>query len=312
MWLGASVLALALIAALLAVRWRQSAAPRAAVGSGWLLVDSRMVNHHVLVRLGFASGVEPQWWILDSGSTHNLVDANYAARFDRRLKGSIRDVNQPGAAFSAQALEHGYVLQRDGRRGPAVDLGNAAVLDLRHLAQSVALPLAGIVGHPFLSQCVVSIDFPRQQVWLRDRRSAFSLPPPASHATPSVIAAPLGQHHLLLLPVAVNGQPAGPWSLDTGSNISIAAHELAQRAQLRPSDGGAVQAQLVNRAITVVPSAASIAIGGGAPRAATLFVPQQAQPLAHATVGLDGNLGTDLLQHCRITIDCSNERVILD
>lgn len=275
----------------------------------WELVNSRFVNNHVLLQVGFASA-QPQWWILDTGSTHHLMDSTYAARFDRKLIGHIEDVNQPGAGFSAQQFEQGYLLcggeqcERGARLPIAMD--NVGVLDLQHLAQSLGMPLGGILGCDLFYNHVISIDFPRQQVWMRIN-GPFSLPPPPSHHQPAVLDAEHGTHHLLVVPMQINALPAGPWSLDTGSNVSIISYEFAQRQALK--GGAPTQAQLVNRTINIAPLQAQCTLGS-ATQQCTIYVPDQ--QFAQAIQGLDGNLGLDILTPHRVTIDYRSKYVILD
>lgn len=276
------------------------------LNSDWFLCESRFVNNHVLLKVRFSSA-ESQWWILDTGSTHNLVDRHYATRFDRKISGSIRDVNEPSSSFSLQSLEDGQLIGADGSQGPWIGFASVGVLDLSHLGQMLAMPLGGILGFPFVSRYVVSIDFPRSRVWIREH-GIFSLPPEPSHSAPTVLEAKLGNHNLLLLPVAVNSQPVGWWSLDTGSNISIATKAFADRAQLKPN-GQATTAQLVNRTIEIAPAQAELSIGG---RRSSEPIWLPSQEFAAAVQGLDGNLGVDALRQRRVSIDFRQQQVILD
>jgi len=325
-WGKWALLLIVVLGVVLLVR-EQARAPSGIPSGQWFALDSRFINDHILIKVD-VPGVGNTWWMLDTGSTHNLIDKRYARNATSR--GRIRDVNRKDFTFESVDLPTARLAGEGRELGPLLELRNTGALDLKTLARAVtrtpwrreqldgveerldAGDIVGVVGFPFLRQWVVSVDFPRQRVWIRAHSDAPMPPPGPSHHAPLHLRTELNKHKLLLVEMDVEGT-RGPWSLDTGSNITVMSHEhpLAKGGE---SAGPKRSAQLVNRSVPVEPRYFKTQFvgsnGESAPQTTKIHVPEEA--FAEAISGLDGNLGVNALKGHRLTFDYGNHDIVLD
>jgi hypothetical protein len=314
----------------------------AALGpADWFEAQSQFLNDHILLRLHFPSGrATDAWWILDTGSTHNLIDERYAQALQPKQIGLIEDVNKQGFKFRSLDVEQAQLLGSSGpvpmdrgsvpvpmdRGSVPVPMHRVGALDLSKLGRAITQGngenVVGVVGYPFLSNYLVVLDFRSQRVWLKHASAVdgLEMPPGGSRYRPLLMRAGMNNHRLLVLPLRLEpDRQAGRWSLDTGSNISIVTHEYAVQHGIQPSahtaQGPGKRAQLINRQVQVEPRTFDVQFGeagGHGPRleSQTIYVPNQ--PFAEAVAGLDGNLGVNLLKPFRVLIDYAHRAVLID
>jgi hypothetical protein len=114
------------------------------------------------------NGQGPFSFILDTGASHLMIDQALAATLDL-----------PPVAGPAGGMGAGGDITVAMVRLDEIQLGHArlhdaaaGVIDLGPVSRAVNARIQGIIGHPFLSQHVVTIDYPRRELRLRTR------PPP--------------------------------------------------------------------------------------------------------------------------------------
>jgi len=116
------------------------------------LVTAEFVDGLILVEVtvGESSG----WWILDSGYEYSLVDSAVAVGARMELS-DMETVDAPGGSVSQQWATSGPL--EVGRGAWSAD--SLAVLNFGGLSPFVGQPVAGLLGHDFFLDHVITIDY---------------------------------------------------------------------------------------------------------------------------------------------------------
>ncbi len=131
----------------------------------------QQVDKLVLVQVQLENS-RPLWFVLDSGSARMLVDKRVADSL--KLKSAdAAYVQGAGAGRVPINLIHDVSIQINGLKSRHHEF---ASIDLSGSTGETGRPIDGILGYEFLSRFVVTIDYPRQQLIIRDPNSADALP----------------------------------------------------------------------------------------------------------------------------------------
>ena len=107
------------------------------------------------------NGRGPYDFVVDTGASHVVIDTNLADELG--LRGQDAHAGHgAGGPITAVATE---VAELCVAGACAVDLA-AVVTDLSAVSQAAGVPMGGVLGHPFLSRYVVTIDYPNRQMHL--------------------------------------------------------------------------------------------------------------------------------------------------
>lgn len=217
--LGRCVLGVALACGALASGWAQGAASgavpleRVSLGDigGWIVVKATL------------GGVEGRW-LLDTGSTANLVSGALTDRLGLARGGSVRAETALGTLQGARAalppLQVG-ALQRTGQ--------TALVLDLRTLLGPAAEAVDGVLGVPFLADLAVALDLRGWQLVLREERAGAPACPDGLQ--PLALRLHRG---LPVIEAGVPGREPLPLLLDTGNPAAVLLIEREAPASAEP------------------------------------------------------------------------------
>lgn len=141
--------------------------PRHAGGQGDALVEMKLLHpsdQGVLPLISISMGKHQGWWLLDTGSSHNLIAPALAAR-----------MGLPAVSSSLVGTIGGQQLSTHYRL-PEMRIGrirlkgqSASAVNLESLATPPGISISGILGMPALKDQVVSLDFGQRTVHFSDR-----------------------------------------------------------------------------------------------------------------------------------------------
>lgn len=162
------------------------------------------------IEVAVEAGGQPGRWLIDTGSTRNLVSPAFAERHALVPRAALRADTAIGPVQGAEVTLPGLKLgtfERHGQTALRMD-------DLRSLVGPAAEGLDGILGAPFLHGAVLDLD-------LHDWTLNLAAGGPAACPTGSE-AVTLGQHRgLPVIEVRINGQSAESLLLDTGNPAAV-------------------------------------------------------------------------------------------
>ncbi|MFN2452605.1 MAG: aspartyl protease family protein [Pyrinomonadaceae bacterium] len=118
------------------------------------------------------NGSRPLWFVLDSGSSRMLVDKKVADALGLKTAG-ISSVQGAGAGRIQINLIHDVSLKIGELNSAHYEF---ASIDLSGLTSVVGRPVDGILGYEFLSRFIVTVDYTRQQLIIRDPETKDALP----------------------------------------------------------------------------------------------------------------------------------------
>ncbi|MEZ5536024.1 MAG: aspartyl protease family protein [Thiolinea sp.] len=124
----------------------------------------------VLPLLPVKMGEQTYWWVLDTGSSHNLVATGLAEKLKMRAVASSEM-----ATIGGRQLSTHYQLPPLKIGALQLDKQSASAVDLSHLSVP-GYTVSGILGVPALSRLKVLLDFPQRRVMLAETLPAFALP----------------------------------------------------------------------------------------------------------------------------------------
>jgi hypothetical protein len=161
-------------------------------------------------------------WLLDTGSSRNLVSREFAKTHRLATRGSVE------ADTATGQLQGSEVVLPTLRVGALDRPGQTAmVADLRRVVGAVADGLDGILGVPFFEGFELELDL---RDWVLDMRSASNASCPAGM---SPLA--LGQHRgLPVVDVVVNEGRAESMLLDTGNPAALVRVEASAPSAAEP------------------------------------------------------------------------------
>ena len=244
----------------------------------------------------------PGWWILDSGYDYSLIDSTVAANAGMQLS-AMETIPQPGGSVSQQWTMSASLSLPSG----SWTADSLAVLNFAGLAPFVGRPMAGLLGHDFFVDHIITIDY---ENGLLTVASPDSYQGPAG-ATEVSVWIEDGEPFALGVLWAANRSVPAKLKIDTGSisGLGLNGSFVAQNA-LIPSDwprtsigGVAVGGETEN----FVARLDSIRFGGRVIRE-----PIVAWSADLERIGDAGTLGAPLLERFRVTFDYARMRLLVE
>lgn len=235
------------------------------------------------------------WWLVDTGSSHNLVSPRLA-----------RDLRLSPAASSEVSTIAGKQLTGYYRlpmmQIGAVDLENqsAAAVDLGLVSAADGLVIEGVLGMPALNRLIVSLDFGRHT-------AIFSQYVPNYQQPHSVIPFRL----LGGVPVAslnVVGGRTGEFILDTGNAGGLVMFPSYARREYRQDSLAFIEIEdLGGRVPTGLALLPSLNIGSWHTRQVPVSLPMRTQGFQR----LDGSIGNAIFTGQTLTFDFPSQHLLL-
>jgi hypothetical protein len=171
------------------------------------------------------NGAAPEEFLLDTGASITVIDSAYAAQHGMKTEGQI-GVTGAGAAGGASfaSLDSIVVRGADGN-GVVVAGQKVGVLALNaHLEPFFWKPVAGVLGYDFISRFVMTVDYDRQVLTLRD--------PKGFHYEGNGAALPMTMAgNIPVVKAQLDGDLDGDFRLDVGSGSTVDLHSPFVRKQ---------------------------------------------------------------------------------
>ena len=250
------------------------------------------------VTLGSNSG----WWVLDSGASNTVIDADYAQSLHLPAQGQIKGFGF-GANFDLSFVKLPPMVV--GQDKQIVQVAPHYATSYRGLtANSYEPKINGIIGYDFLSRFMVRIDYASKTLTLYDAKTDPPLP---------WLDAPL-KYRMFTVPVTIDGALHGRWSVDLGAERTSFHYPYVQNnSRLRQLSGGveSVSKGLAGYLFSRLYRFHNLQIGDVSIDDPVISVPDKATH-GSTTIGeLAGNLGSSVLRNFVIWLDYSRQRICL-
>jgi predicted aspartyl protease len=250
---------------------------------------------------GSVAGRGPYDFILDTGAGTTLLSTRLADELGIEPTGAKQGTGAGGKVTVALA------------RVPSLAIGGvvrapmslAVTAEVERIGAALGTRIDGCLGHDFLKDFRVAIDYGRQLVRLR--QGAFD-PVSATPVTRSEVAFRLAAptKPLVMIPAFVNGQGPYAFALDTGASTTVISAALAESLGVDRGDGAAMTGAGGMLQATVG-RVASLAVGGARATDVAVVVSDFVEQIGQAVgTGVDGVVGYNFLRRFRVTIDYPN------
>lgn len=245
-------------------------------------------------------GCDRRTWIIDTGASVTVVDAEYAKELGLETSGRMRGYGA-GTTVEATFAE----LPPFSVDGIEFDPQRVAVLPISNLLRRAGVDVVGILGYDFLSRFVVRIDYANELI-------SFYDPITFEYDGDGVTVSEPLEERFFVVPMTVDGVYGGNWTLDIGAGGTSFYYPFALKngivdrrgVEIRSGGAGGYHPAKIMRFET-------IEIAGF-----TLHDPLISTPLqpggAFGNAERTGNLGNSVLRHFILYIDYERQRVILE
>jgi predicted aspartyl protease len=241
------------------------------------------------------NGSRPLSFVLDTGSTRNLIDRTLAATLGLKATGS-GSMQGAGAGRIPIANIHDVRITLPGFESAGYDLSTA---DLRPLETSLGVKVDGILGYEVFSRFVVTVDYQAKRLTLAQPET-FHVPGGAAQVLPIELrdkwAFVKGE---LLLPGSVAVQDS--FLIDTGSSDAV-DHPVVMNLQSRVASTSGVGLGTSSEGATA--QATSFRLGRYSVSSPTVSC-------CGATDATSRLIGSEVLRQFTITFDYPSSRIVI-
>jgi len=245
-------------------------------------------------------GCDRRTWIIDTGASVTVVDAEYAQELGLETAGKMRGYSA-GTTVEATFAE----LPPFRVDGIEFESQRVAVLSIKGLLKRAGVDVVGILGYDFLSRFVVRIDYANELL-------SFYDPVTFEYTGDGVTVNEPLEERFFVVPMIVDGMYHGNWTLDIGAGGSSFFYPFAMKNGIigrkgvegRSGGAGGYHATKTMRFETVE-------IAGFTLHDPLISSPLQAGGALGNTEGT-GNLGNSVLRHFVLYLDYERQQVILE
>jgi len=285
-------------------------AEKSAVQSAPITIPFELANRHIILKIT-VNNSRPLAFVLDTGDKYAIVDLNLAREIGLKLDGPVR-MHGAGAEVLTGAFVRDASFSINGFEGFSQPVKMA--LPIRRLAAKLGQDFDGIIGHDFITDFVVELDYQTRKMKLHDK-SKFSYAGPGQSVPVKIDSA---GHPIVEAEVTpIGGAPIrGSFVVDIGSGLALALHSpiVTERKLLGPhaktikalgagGAGGRVTGQLGRVAeLKVGPFSIKEPI--------TFFAEDKAGAFANSD--LVGNIGGQVTNKFKVFLDYGRGRIILE
>lgn len=240
------------------------------------------------------------YWVLDSGASMSLIDAEYATKLGLDIGGSIK-----GYGFG-DLFELNFVRIPEHQVGSILFGSQKFYVKKDLAARSYEPRINGILGYDFLSRFVVEVDYDRQKVTFHD-------PQTFRYQGPGVtIDAPL-KYRTFSLPVTLDGRYQSLWTVDLGSYHSSIHYPFAEKHGLLDRSG----VDIVSQGMAGLTHETNVqfdclAIGPYRLDNPIVSIPKEKGKGATALGEVGGNLGNSTLRHFHLFLHYPKQQLIIE
>ena len=243
---------------------------------------------------------DTRYWLLDSGASMSVIDAEYARQLGLTAEGTIA-----GHGFGDN-FSLGFV-HLPGYRVGGISIDSQTIYSSKGLRQKSYEPeMYGVAGYDLLSRFVVELDYDRKTV-------TFHKPENFIYNGPGVVLdAPL-KYRTFTLPVRLDYFPAGLWSLDLGAFRSSAHVPFAEKNGLFQRTGvKSVSQGMAGVIFEKLCRFNALRIGPYRLDQPIIAVANQNASGAATRAEVDGNLGNTTLRNFHLYLHYAKQQVIIE
>jgi hypothetical protein len=240
-------------------------------------------------------GSRPLSFVLDTGSTRNLIDRKLAASLGLKASGSS-SLQGAGAGRIPVAFIHDVRIALPGIEGAGYEFSTA---DLQPLEASLGVKVEGILGYEVFSRFVVTVDY-------QAKRLTFTLPEAFRPPGESAQALPIELRDKwafvkaeLVLPGPVTVQDS--FMIDSGSSDAV-DHPIMMNLQSRTASRSCVG--IGASVVGATAQAASFRLGH-------YSVPAPIVSCCGATDATSKLIGNEVLRRFKVTFDYPSSRIFV-
>jgi hypothetical protein len=264
-------------------------------------IPFQLIENHIYIDVK-VSGIK-RLWVLDSGASISVIERKFADELGLEMQGEIKGRGVGNVVDVSLTTLPAFSLP-----GIEFEEQTAACIDLSWLFyETVGLDVSGLLGYDFLSRFVTRIDYANEVISVYD-------PDHFEYSGDGVVLdAPIGQGNTFVVPVTVDGQYTGNWTLDLGASGMSFHHGFAQENGLSGRKG-------VDRR--------TYGAGGPGTTKAVMFddvefagfdvlhevisIPYGRGEGAFSNTDIAGNIGNRLLRHFVLYLDYKNQQLIVE
>lgn len=253
-----------------------------------------------LMYLPVQIGCETRFWLLDTGASMSVIDAEYAREIGLTPQGHLK-----GHGFGGN-FDLSVVTLPPFKVG-CVRVDAQKAFSYEGLAEGFYEPRAvGILGFDFLSRFVVRIDYARQTISFFDP-AGFTYT-----GNGALLEAPL-KYKTFCFTATVNKRYSGKWTLDLGAFNTSFHHPFAKKHNLLERKGvdrvsRGVSGEYLERTLRFD----TFRIGPYQIQAPRISVPLQPDAGAATRGETIGNIGNSILRHFVLYLDYARQAVIFE
>ncbi len=273
-------------------------------------IPFELANRHVVLKVQINNS-RPLSFVLDTGDKFAIVDLERARELGLKLEGQVR-MRGAGSEMPTGFFVRDSSFSIPGFAGFSQPVNMA--LPIGKLAARLGQDFDGIIGHDFIKNFVVELDYQTRLIKLYDKDKFSYAGPgesipvhitPAGHPIVDAEVTPLGESPL-----------KGKFVVDIGSGMALALYTpfVIERKLLGPNlktikslgaggAGGAVSGQIGR--------VAALKLGKFTISKPITFFSEDKSG-AFADRDLLGNIGTQIMNRFRVLLDYSRDRIILE
>lgn len=290
--------------------YAQSTAKQTRATAPVVTIPFELANRHIVLQARIDKS-KPLNFILDTGDRDAIVDLDRARELGLKLAGHVR-VSGAGTETVAGAFVLESKFSIDGLNGFNQPVRMA--LPIKRMSSKLGMDFDGIIGHEFIKNFVVEIDYQRRKLHLHDKDKfsyngkGESIPININGAGHPIVDATV---------VPVSGEPiSGKFVVDIGSGLALALHTPT-----------VTQHKLLGPHLKTIPALGASGAGGrvagelGRITELRLGSYKFREPIvlfsqdkggAFANGSLVGNIGSQVMNRFRVFLDYHRDRIILE
>ncbi len=241
-------------------------------------------------------------WVLDTGASMSVIDDGFADELGLTLSGSVT------GAGAGNAVEVSFATF------PPYSVGDiefteqkVGVIDIASLFRRTSdLEIVGILGYDFLSRFVTRVDYANETLTFYD-------PAAFEYEGDGVVLDGTLSGNTFTVPVTVDGEYGGRWSVDLGAGGTAFHYPYAVEHGLLEHPGIDVVGFGAGGKITKkLQKYETMELAGHVIDDAWITVPDTKVVGAFSNTELTGNLGNTLFRHFVLTLDYERQQMIVE
>lgn len=260
----------------------------------------RFIESHIYLPVNVMG--KEQLWVLDCGASVNVVDSSFAAELGLPFEGPIKGQGASGVVNVYFVTLPAYSID-----GVQFNEQKVVAFSFRQMFhKALGLDVVGILGYDFLSRFVTKIDYADQSI-------SFYHPDRFEYEGEGTIFDSPIEGNMLSLPVTVDGQYSGKWSLDIGAPDLDFHYPYAKDQGLLDRPGVDVMVgDAAGITTTRISRYETIEVGDFVLEKPLIGTPHEEGTGAFSSETVIGNIGNSFFRNFVLYLDYEKQIVILE